>query len=597
MDVTRHVIYAIVVFMKRLLPFFLIVALGVWSVGSFIHSSTTLSFRFPSLQVYADEVEDLQREIDELEKLKKMSEDATKPLEEQVKDLDTRIRNAQNGITQAKKQSELLSQDIDKREKDLEKQYQLLSARVAEQYKKGRMFSPLLLILSTSDAAHITKDLAYRGSVKAQDNKLIQNISGDISKLEQDKKKLEQDQVTLAQLQIKLDSQANFFKAEIAKAKTYQQELGGKIAALSAQQQAVIAARSGSETTNANNVPSSGDFDSTLEGFRQNAPSGSFGIFSFGAYTHRKGMSQYGAKGRAEDNQSANQIVKAYYGKDPVSKETGGTISVQGHGNLNFEDKYLMGIAEMPSSWPKEALKAQAIAARTYAYRYKRDGQTICTTEACQVFSMDKANNPPAAWREAVQETRGKVLEDVVTFYSSTTGGYLSTMGWDTTNGSGSGDWTGKAWEVKGGSPWFYKAWYREGYSNTASSCGRKPWMTQEEMADILNAYLVLRDPRGADTGRILPVTIRECGVGGQSGNPYSMSELRGYVDNPVTSISGRPSVQHNDSGQTTTITFQTNRGSITISGSDFKEAFNTRAPGYLRIPQSGFTFINIEKK
>ena len=30
-----------------------------------------------------------------------------------------------------------------------------------------------------------------------------------------------------------------------------------------------------------------------------------------------------------------------------------------------------MGIAEMPSTWPTEALKAQAIAARTYAYRYK----------------------------------------------------------------------------------------------------------------------------------------------------------------------------------------------------------------------------------
>ncbi|KKP58696.1 MAG: hypothetical protein UR52_C0017G0012 [Candidatus Gottesmanbacteria bacterium GW2011_GWA1_34_13] len=56
----------------------------------------------------------------------------------------------------------------------------------------------------------------------------------------------------------------------------------------------------------------------------------------------------------------------------------------------------------MPSSFPKEALKAQAIAARSYAYRYKQQGQSICITEACQVFSMNKANDPPGEWKETV---------------------------------------------------------------------------------------------------------------------------------------------------------------------------------------------------
>jgi len=72
-----------------------------------------------------------------------------------------------------------------------------------------------------------------------------------------------------------------------------------------------------------------------------------------------------------------------------------------------FEGRYLMGIAEMPSSWHKEALKAQAVAARTYAYRYKESGQAICTTQACQVFSQSKADSSPADWRQAVEETRG----------------------------------------------------------------------------------------------------------------------------------------------------------------------------------------------
>ncbi len=35
----------------------------------------------------------------------------------------------------------------------------------------------------------------------------------------------------------------------------------------------------------------------------------------------------------------------------------------------------------------------------------------------------------------------------------------------------------------------------------------------------------------------------------------------------------------------------------VTLSGEDFKKAVALRAPGYIRIPQSGFAFFNIEKK
>ena len=107
-------------------------------------------------------------------------------------------------------------------------------------------------------------------------------------------------------------------------------------------------------------------------------------------------------------------------------KDTSGKIKVSGYGSMDFETDYLYGIAEMPSSWDKEALKAQAVAARTYAYRYMKEGKEICTTEACQVFNKSKSSNPPESWKQAVKETKGKVLEDVVTYYASTHGGYAS---------------------------------------------------------------------------------------------------------------------------------------------------------------------------
>lgn len=549
-----------------------------------------------SSRVNADEIGDLQTQIDELAKLKALSENATTPLEKEVATLESRIKSAQAGIAKAKQQITDLAASIDKREKDLVYHYQIFSNRVAESYKRERTFNPLSLFLSSQSASQLTKELAYQESARAQDDRLIRSLSEEIGKLSEDKKKLESDQVRLAALSKQLDTQADFFKGEIAKAKDYQKELSGKIADLSAKQQAILSARSGTFITSAGSVPIGSDFEASIAGFREKAPGNSFAVFAFGAYTHRKGMSQYGAKARANAGQDYKKILSAYYGKDPVSKDTGGDISVDGVGSISFEEKYLYGIAEMPSDWPAEALKAQAVAARSYAYRYKKDGRSICTTEACQVYNSGKAANPPEAWKKAVNETRGMILEDVVTYYSSTTGGYLSTSGWDTTDHNGGGEWTSRAYESLANSPWFYKAWYRNGYRNDSASCGRYPWLSQEEMSDILNAWLVRKDPRGADTARILPVTIRECGVGGQSGDPYSMSELRNFVDNPVTSISS-VQTKHNDSGYTSEVVFQTNRGTVSMSGSEFKETFNTRAPGYISIPQSGFAFFNIEKK
>lgn len=118
-------------------------------------------------------------------------------------------------------------------------------------------------------------------------------------------------------------------------------------------------------------------------------------------------------------------------------------------------------------------------------------------------------------------------------------------------------------------------------------------------MTDIMNAWLVRKDPKGADTGRIQPVTINSCNIGGGGGNPFSMSELRDLANTSggaVTNISG-VTVSHNDQGQTTNVRFQTNRGEINIPGSEFKTTFNLRAPGYISIPQSSFAFFNIEFK
>lgn len=538
-----------------------------------------------SLQpVWADEIEDLQREIDALNKAREQSVAATKPLEGQLDSLErqlaqikVKLQNLSSGIVQKE-------QDLKIREDKLVVQRALLDSRVRSYYIHSYTSSPLSVLLSDSGASgDVFRELAYRQAATKEDQRVITAVTGDIHNLLVQKEKLEKDKTAMAVLQVQVDKNAEFLEGEITKAKKYQADLTGKIADLSAKQQAILAARSGQFTASIGDSELADDYNASIKGFRESAPSGSFAVFSFGAYTHRKGMSQYGARGRAEAGQDYKAILKAYYGKDPVGKDTGGDIKVAGQGSINFEEKYLYGIAEMPSSWHPEALKAQAIAARTYAYRYKVEGKEICTTEACQVFSRSKADNSPAAWKDAVNATRGQVLEDVITYYASTHGVFTTTMGWDTTDGSGGSNFVDKSYEKKGGSPWVYKAWYRQGYTSSGDSCGRSnPWLSGEEMADIINAAKYRDD-------RVTPVTTSCWG-----GNPYSHAELRGKAGGPST-VSSVMVVQ--GSGVTSEVVFQTDKGEIRLSGSDFKTAFNIRAPGRLSVPQSGFAFFNIEKK
>jgi stage II sporulation protein D len=101
-------------------------------------------------------------------------------------------------------------------------------------------------------------------------------------------------------------------------------------------------------------------------------------------------------------------------------------------------EEYLKGIAEMPSGWPAEALRAQAIAARTYALWVLQArpageaaglGAQICATESCQVYSGTAKESAPRgdAWAAAVDATRGQVLlyqgKPILAKYSSSNGG------------------------------------------------------------------------------------------------------------------------------------------------------------------------------
>jgi peptidoglycan hydrolase-like amidase len=582
--------------MKRILFF---IGIFIWG-GAFLWIRSVVGI---------DPVEELQRQIDELSHLRELSEAATAPLEKELENIEVRIKSIEGQLYDADQETDRIQRDVQTRELELKDQYGFLAQRVRRFYKYSRQATPLLSLLSTQTASDLTKQLSYWAALTARDRSSIVNTTETLLSLEEDQIALENRKIQLKAMRVDFEEDAVFFEGEIRGAKDYQKQLESKISELSKKQKEILAAKTGTFQTTVGDVSLSSDPASRPDynpGF-----SPAYAAFSFGA-PHYKGMSQYGALGRAKQGQSYEQIIKAYYGDVRIEKkDMPGNINTS-IGSMPFEGQYLKGIAEMPSSWADqggyEALKAQAIAARTYALSYvgwrisnQNASGSICTTENCQVYNTGKASDGAAAkWHQAVKDTEGMVVvgngtgEIFATWYASTSGGYqesYTSLGhstpamWDTANGKDG--WTSQAYEKIAGSPWFYKGWYKD---RGGDSCGKShPWLTDGEMADILNAWVVLVK-HGEGDDRVTPIG------GCWGGNPYSLNELRNKAASLSVGYSkvNSASVTYSNNGVTDSVTFGTDKGSVTIKGAEFKKAFNLRAPGKIAIKSGLF---NIEKK
>jgi SpoIID/LytB domain protein len=139
----------------------------------------------------------------------------------------------------------------------------------------------------------------------------------------------------------------------------------------------------------------------------------------------------------------AGRIRVTEWGHDVAHGELRFDIVANGKAHLVAAmppEEYLLGLAEVPSSWPKEALGAQAIAGRTYAYwRLAGPPRAGCS---CDVFSSTADQNytgwdKEAAeggtrWVAAVQETSGRVITYgggyIYAVYSSSSGGHTENI-------------------------------------------------------------------------------------------------------------------------------------------------------------------------
>jgi stage II sporulation protein D len=119
-----------------------------------------------------------------------------------------------------------------------------------------------------------------------------------------------------------------------------------------------------------------------------------------------------------------------YRGAIDVSLDGGGVTAIN---SLDI-DSYVRGVVagEMPSSWPLEALKAQAVTARTYALATRKTDGAFDQYPDTRSQVYRGVAGESARSDAAVSETAGRILTyggvPAVTYYFSTSGGHTENV-------------------------------------------------------------------------------------------------------------------------------------------------------------------------
>ncbi len=528
---------------------------------------------------------------------------AKKPHEEELRKMETDIASFQKRIKQIEGELVVKGNEIKKGEEDLDSQENLLAKRVRQFYIKSYYNNPLVLIFSKKTAGEFLRQMAYQQAATNQDKQIISDVVLYIKDLETKKQSLESEENTLAGLKTETDKRAGSVRKLLAEASAYQSNLSSTMASLTAKQQEFL----GQKLAGLNISRSAFSGGACIDD-RPVDPGFSprFAFFTFGV-PNRIGLNQYGARGRAEEGQEPKTILAAYYNADYTEGYNQSVnIHVVGRNEFgqSFDDnwnieEYLKHLYEIPTNWDMKALKAQAIAARSYALAYTNNGSSsICPSQQCQVVKKELNND---TWQQAVRDTAGVVLtnggQPIKAWFSSTHGGYVFSsgdlQGWSSTS------WTKRALDTNGGvnsfsdlfnnaydkgSPWFYCDWgSRSQYNKTA-------WLKPDELADIVNVILLAR--KDSSTRPHLYQTDKSNPEGTDTWDAGRVrSELGSGAFNTITDVSID---WDKGSGLTTQVHVSGDAEGQSFSGNEFKDSFNLRAPANIQIVGPLF---NIEKK
>ncbi|MFZ2025531.1 MAG: SpoIID/LytB domain-containing protein [Microgenomates group bacterium] len=539
-----------------------------------------------------------QEAWDQMEVAKKPHVDALRKMEADIAAFLNRIKTIEVEMV-------IKSKAIAEGEKELGALLIVANRRIRSFYIRSSNINLLASLLTSSDIGATLRNYGYQQAITNEDKRVITQTAVMVKDLEDKKKKLEGERATLAAMKEDVDKRAVSVRKLVADANAYEAQLSSTIASLSAKQQAFLGAKLAGL-----GIPlyamSGGGCSSDLTNGKDPGFSGGFGFFTFGV-PNRVGLNQYGAWGRAKQNQDYDTILKAYYSFDSIERRDA-TINVQGYQGYSLDD-YVKRVYEVPASWTDHesaALKAQAIAIRSYALAYTNNGQgSICTTQQCQVFKPEPKTDNNNAWINAVDATAGLVMiqggNPIKAFFSSTHGGYVfntgDLSGWtqtpytkrvvDTTSGSVSSFSDLKNTAYDKDSPWFYCDW------GGRSSAGGTAWLRPEEVADIINVMLLAKADGGTQSHLVQTDKTNPDGTDTwDAGRVRSELSSRGVT--PYNSVSNISVSADFGIGRVTSVNVSGDGKSNSFAGDEFKTYFNLRAPANIQIVGPLF---NVERK
>ncbi|HEX6116308.1 MAG TPA: SpoIID/LytB domain-containing protein [Solirubrobacterales bacterium] len=137
-------------------------------------------------------------------------------------------------------------------------------------------------------------------------------------------------------------------------------------------------------------------------------------------------LASCGDSGGARGGSSVSYGGRGAYRGELLAVATGGGLNAVNRVGI---DDYARGVVtnEMPSSWPGDALKAQALAARSYALTSTVDGDGFDLYDDTRSQVYEGKSSETKAGNRAVGATAGEVVKDggriARTYYFSTSGG------------------------------------------------------------------------------------------------------------------------------------------------------------------------------
>lgn len=571
---------------KKIISILLIFTINLLPLGFFVNPASS------------DQLDDINQQLTQLSTELNQSVAATQPLQSQLTSEQKQIANIKSQIAGVESDITTKKKQINDGYSNLAQKEQILNATIRDFYVKSYYDDPLLTFFSQTSMDDVTQTLAYQHAQTEQDKSIITNIALTINDLQTEKEQLQQEESWLSSTQTSLDADSAKLDKIITGAQAYQAQLSNQIATLTTEQQQLVAQKYASLNIPTTADTASGGCASDLNPYKDPGFGGTkFGFFTYGV-PNRVGLNQYGAKGRAEAGQSYTDILNAYYANFQITNMPTSSTNVTVNGtndsgetfsNQSFTvEDYLQHLYEMPSSWPPEALKAQAIAARSYVMHAIANGTTTVAPNTSFQEVKTELNAQP--WIDAVNATAGQVMTSGGTpiegFFSSTHGGFVHSsgdIGWSatsytktaqdtTTQVNSFADLQNDAYDKD--SPWFYCDWGSRSADNGTA------WLASSDIADIVDAVM-LSQADGSTTQYLSQVDKNVP-------NTWSASQvqqaLRSKNITPYTSVSSISVNADFNSGTTTTVTVSGDGGTNSFSGTEFKTIFNLRAPANIQI-------------